>query len=248
MMGSDRLGGVPPVTAFTGLPGTSQLTAILITPSAEEHTFEWIHEKQQHHFAAGRISLGQMHQTVDATSTRRNAQARARHAKKQGVKMAHFAVGDFVLWRLQLVEAANLLFVDGDLNGFDIQGLCVPYPTICSLTFYMAKADIYSINRSTNLTTRQWGIFDQWIGLNPDETSWEPASVSFKDVATLVQQFVEASDPDSPALEMWIVIAPALRLAEQQKTRRRRRSTVSRRIGGSDLGLYMYHPEKRFSL
>ncbi|OWZ21848.1 hypothetical protein PHMEG_0003542 [Phytophthora megakarya] len=71
--GFDRLGGVAPVTAFMGLLGSSQLSAILTATSAVEISVEWVHPEQQQHLKEVHVTLNELHQKVSTTCAKRNA-------------------------------------------------------------------------------------------------------------------------------------------------------------------------------
>lgn len=261
-MGSDRLGGVAPVTAFTGLSGSSQLSAILTTSSAEEASIEWVHSEQQKHLQAVRIELDKLHQQVSAISAKKNAQARVRQKNKQGVKMAHFSVGDFVLAASAVKGGSKLALkwrgpkrVVRSLNDytFEVQDLVAPYAVsvrhASRLKFYRDSSrelteDLVAhvlhgegghlvdkfLDCRKNSTSRQWEILVQWIGLDPEEASWEPASVMLEDVPTLVSTFVDSSDVGSKAREMWSAITPESPVSRPPQ--RRRQAVSSRRKGG----------------
>lgn len=94
---SDQLGGVPPITAFTQLPAQTPLTSVLQPPGWVEIDFTQLGEKQKKYLQEVGTSVSQMHQALKRTSDSKRVAARERRAKKKGVKMAKFSVGDFVL-------------------------------------------------------------------------------------------------------------------------------------------------------
>ncbi|GMF44367.1 unnamed protein product [Phytophthora fragariaefolia] len=97
VMPSDRLGLIAPITAFTGLPGSSQLNAIFPPFYAEFFSLSWIEEQQHKRLREIRTALDAIHQQSSETSSHKNAQTRGRKANKPGVRMPKFAIGDFVL-------------------------------------------------------------------------------------------------------------------------------------------------------
>ncbi|GMF46803.1 unnamed protein product [Phytophthora fragariaefolia] len=95
-MPADRLGGKYPLTAFTALPGCTQLTSILHPRDPEEASIHWVAQEIQEHLDSVRVALDGLHvEMVNASEKRRRA-ARERHARRQGVKL-QFSEGDFVL-------------------------------------------------------------------------------------------------------------------------------------------------------
>ncbi|GMF53688.1 unnamed protein product [Phytophthora fragariaefolia] len=96
-MPADRLGGKTPLTAFTALPGGSQLTSILHPREPVDTPVEWVTQELQAHLEEVRVALDGLHaEMVDASEKRRRA-ARERHSRRQGVKLQKFSEGDFVL-------------------------------------------------------------------------------------------------------------------------------------------------------
>lgn len=96
-MPADRLGGVCPITAFTALPGGSQLSGILHPREAIEASLEWVDAELKKHIEGVRASLDGIHHELTSASEKRRRAARERHAKKKGVKLQRFSVGDYVL-------------------------------------------------------------------------------------------------------------------------------------------------------
>lgn len=140
-MPSDRVGGVAPLATFTGLPATGQLRAILHPQESAQTTIEWVNAEIKEHVAISRTALDNMHrEMVDASEKRRRA-ARERHARRKGVMLQKFEVGDFVLAVTATGRSGNKLALVwrgpkrivralSDYT-FEVQGLMVPFaPTI----------------------------------------------------------------------------------------------------------------------
>lgn len=70
-MPSDRLGGVTPLTAFTALPGGSQLRSILDPKIGLDVTVEWLQEGIARHLDSTRAALDKMHAGVTDASEKR---------------------------------------------------------------------------------------------------------------------------------------------------------------------------------
>ncbi|KAE9282551.1 hypothetical protein PR003_g27380 [Phytophthora rubi] len=108
-MPADRLGGTTPLTAFTALPGGSQLTSILHPCEPVDTPVEWVTQELQAHLGEIRVALDGLHaEMVDASEKRRRA-ARERHSRRQGVKLQKFSEGDFVLAATATGRSGNKL-------------------------------------------------------------------------------------------------------------------------------------------
>ncbi|EGZ25360.1 hypothetical protein PHYSODRAFT_311863 [Phytophthora sojae] len=220
----DCLGDIPPVTAFTGLPGSSQLTTILSEPFAEGFTLSWIEEQQKQYLTDVRAALDTIHQQAITISERRNVQARGCRTAKPGVRMATFPIGDFVLAATAIKGGSKLsLYWRGPkrvvrpLNDytFEVQDICAPYTVTVRhasrLKFYREAGRGFTEDLVAHALHGEGGhleIFVQWIGLDAGEASWEPASVIFEDVPQLVRKFVAESRPDHLTRRMWTKLSP----------------------------------------
>ncbi|ETW04755.1 hypothetical protein H310_03902 [Aphanomyces invadans] len=94
---SNRLGGLAPVTAFGGFDATQPLSGTVLPTTKEVRDVDWLDKSRIKQVQDLRTSLDEMHRDVLARSEKLCGQARARHAKKQGVKWTNFDVGDYVL-------------------------------------------------------------------------------------------------------------------------------------------------------
>ncbi|KAH9150893.1 hypothetical protein AeRB84_006365, partial [Aphanomyces euteiches] len=95
---SETIGGIAPITAMTGSKPMSPLDLIPIPGSAEVVTLQELWDCRLQELAALQDAVEKMHQKVlDASSSKRK-RGRAARAKKKGVKMAEFDVGDYVLY------------------------------------------------------------------------------------------------------------------------------------------------------
>jgi transposase InsO family protein len=96
-MPADRLNGKSPLTAFTALPGGTQLTSILHPSEAVTTTVDWVDAQVNEHLATVRAALDGMHAEMIAASEKRKRAARERVARRQGVTLTRFTEGYFVL-------------------------------------------------------------------------------------------------------------------------------------------------------
>ncbi|KAE9344158.1 hypothetical protein PF008_g9348 [Phytophthora fragariae] len=108
-MPADRLGGVTPLTAFTALPGGSQLRGILHPRDPLVSTVTWVEDETIQHLASVRAALDGMHREMTNASEKRRRAARDRHAKKRGVTLPRFSEGDFVLAATATGRSGNKL-------------------------------------------------------------------------------------------------------------------------------------------
>ncbi|KAE8886173.1 hypothetical protein PF003_g29779 [Phytophthora fragariae] len=108
-MPADRLGGVSPLTAFTALPGGSQLRGILHPSDPTVATVSWTEDQIQQHLASVRTAFDGMHLELTNASEKRRGAARERHAKKKGVVLPKFSEGDFVLAATATGRSGNKL-------------------------------------------------------------------------------------------------------------------------------------------
>ncbi|KAE9051957.1 hypothetical protein PR001_g948 [Phytophthora rubi] len=108
-MPADRLGGKAPLTAFTALPGGTQLTSILHPRDPEEASIHWVAQEIQEHLESVRVALDGLHAEMVNASEKRRRAARERHARRQGVKLQKFSEGDFVLAATATGRSGNKL-------------------------------------------------------------------------------------------------------------------------------------------
>ncbi|GMF50897.1 unnamed protein product [Phytophthora fragariaefolia] len=67
-MPADRLGGVTPLTAFTALPGGSQLRGIFHPCASLVSTVTWVEDETNQHLASVRAALNDMHPEMTSSS------------------------------------------------------------------------------------------------------------------------------------------------------------------------------------
>ncbi|KAH9120903.1 hypothetical protein AeMF1_007124 [Aphanomyces euteiches] len=94
---SPRLGGVAPVTAFTGLPAKTPMSGFVHPTTKEVYVIDWLDDFRQRHMAELAVALNELHRDVVAKSDKLRKQARKRRDEKASVKLTNFSVGDFVL-------------------------------------------------------------------------------------------------------------------------------------------------------
>ena len=94
---SPRLGGVAPVTAFTGLPAETPMSGFVHPTMKEVYVVDWLDDVRQKHMSELAVALNELHREVAAKSDKLRKQARNRRDKKADAKHTNFSVGDFVL-------------------------------------------------------------------------------------------------------------------------------------------------------
>ncbi|KAE9076591.1 hypothetical protein PF006_g28099 [Phytophthora fragariae] len=70
--------------------------------------------------------------------------------------------------------------------------------------------------------THTWEIQVEWIGLDPLEASWEPATIIYEDVPELVKRFVLRANSDA-AQAMWASLTKTPAARQKSKPQRRRK-------------------------
>ncbi|GMF40008.1 unnamed protein product [Phytophthora fragariaefolia] len=138
-MPSDRLGGATPLTAFTALPGESQLRSILHPQDPLEASVTWVEAEITDHLQTVRAALDGMHAEMTSASEKRRRAAHDRHATKRGVTLPKFSEGDFVLAATATGRSGNKLAlvwrgpkrIVGVVNDytFEVQDLMAPFAT-----------------------------------------------------------------------------------------------------------------------
>jgi 5-hydroxyisourate hydrolase-like protein (transthyretin family) len=97
---SDRLVGVAPLTAFTGLPADGILKAVLRklpNQVVKVHTLQDARAQQVLQLESAKKALEMMHVSVQERRTKKQQDAIQRHNARTGVRPVNFHVGDYVL-------------------------------------------------------------------------------------------------------------------------------------------------------
>ncbi|KAE8968988.1 hypothetical protein PR001_g27632, partial [Phytophthora rubi] len=189
-MPSDRLGGATPLTAFTALPGESQLRSILHPQDPLEASVTWVEAEITTHLQTVRAALDGMHAEMTSVSEKRRRAARDRHAKKRGVTLPKFSEGNFVLAATATGRSGNKFAlvwrgpkrIVGIVNDytFEVQDLMAPFAT--SLR-HASQLQLYrDANRDLEESLVEQAIHGEGghlvealrsIRLSPDTHRWE---------------------------------------------------------------------------
>jgi hypothetical protein len=96
---SPSLGNIAPVTAMSGRPAMKMADRLALPGSIKAATLEEVAASQMKAFEAARTALDAMHKEMSAVNAKKRDAARRARAKKLGVQMAQFEVGDYVLYQ-----------------------------------------------------------------------------------------------------------------------------------------------------
>jgi hypothetical protein len=216
---ADRLDGIAPTTAFTGLPATPPLTGLVHPDDARVESIDWITSESMRHVTELAHALHVMHKHVAATAAKKRAKARAVRAGKTSVKLANFALGDFVLVARALRHPSKLTLrwkgpyrvvrVVSD-HLMEVQQLVPPAETTLHHTSRLRlyceggrevdedlKAQIafgdegFYVEelQDMRLHNGAWEVKIKWLGLDDLESSWEPATSIYEDVPVLFRRW-----------------------------------------------------------
>ncbi|ETV71271.1 hypothetical protein H257_13409 [Aphanomyces astaci] len=215
---ADRLGGIAPVTAFTGLPAK--------TPLSGFYTSRTLGAACQKHVTDLQLALEEMHRNVAVRSDKLRQQARGRRDRKSQVKFAGFSVGDFVLVGSVVNRPTKLALhwrgpcqvtrVITD-HVMETQQLVPPYEVTvhhaCRLKMYHEggrevtedlEAQIafgdggFHVQRldEARCVDGQHQVLVKWLGLDDEESSWEPAANLLDDIPVVFRKWAAANKED----------------------------------------------------
>ncbi|RHY96309.1 hypothetical protein DYB26_010736 [Aphanomyces astaci] len=144
-----------------------------------------------------------MHRDVAARSEKLRQQARGRREKKAHVRLAKFALGDFVLVG-KIIKFPNKLAlnwkgpyrvsrVDSDYV-MEVQQLVEPFTTS---GFFVEE--LLGARRSAD---GKFEVRVKWKGLDEEEASWEPALQLYEDIAVVLRRWIMKNASDGVVKEM----------------------------------------------
>ncbi|RHZ14148.1 hypothetical protein DYB26_011490, partial [Aphanomyces astaci] len=218
----DRLGGIAPVTAFTGLPAKTPLAGFVHPTSKEVYVTDWLGAARRKHVT----DIQAADRNVAVRSDKLRQRARGRRDRKSEVKFARFSVGDFVLvesvvnrptklamhWR----EPCQVTRVIADYMMIS-QQLVPPYDVTvhhaCRLKMYHEggrevtedlEAQIafgdggFHVERldEARCVDGQHQVLVKWLGLDDEESSWEPAANLLDDIPVVFRKWAAANKED----------------------------------------------------
>ncbi|RHZ27015.1 hypothetical protein DYB26_012008 [Aphanomyces astaci] len=125
-----------------------------------------------------------MHRDVAARSEKLRQQARGRREKKAHVRLAKFALGDFVLVG-KIIKFPNKL-------ALNWKG---PYRV--SRGFFVE--DLLGARRGAD---GKFEVRVKWKGLDEEEASWEPALQLYEDIAVVLRRWIMKNASDGVVKEM----------------------------------------------
>ncbi|KAE9206095.1 hypothetical protein PF005_g13139 [Phytophthora fragariae] len=185
-------------------------------------------EKQRQHIADIRDSLTNMYRELSAEAAKKRQQARDRRASKpvqwKGPKRIVKALSDYVFEVLDLMapfaisthHASRLKFyADASRNVTEDLVAQAMHADGGHLVSKLVKCRMQP-------ETHTWEIQVEWIGLDPLEASWEPATIIYEDVPELVKRFVLRANSDA-AQAMWASLTKTPAARQKSKPQRRRK-------------------------
>ncbi|ETV85647.1 hypothetical protein H257_02265 [Aphanomyces astaci] len=211
-------------TAFQGLPSTTPLAGFVHPRTKKVLTVDWLSTAHQKHMDALRQAMENMHRDVAARSEKLRQQARGRREKKAHVRLAKFALGDFVLLG-KIIKFPNKLAlnwkgpyrvsrVDSDYV-MEVQQLVEPFRTSFfsdaaldvtdDLVDYAAFGDegffVEELLGACRSADGKFEVRVKWKGLD-EEASWEPALQLYEDIAVVLRRWIVKNAGDGVVKEM----------------------------------------------
>ncbi|GMF50263.1 unnamed protein product [Phytophthora fragariaefolia] len=202
---SDRLGGVAPVTAFTALPASPPVVAILHPQTDEVFDVQVVYRKQRQHVDSDQAALEGPRRVVGTIND---------HIFQVQDLSVPFHVATHHASRLRLYAEADREVTE-DLVAQAMHG---------DGGHLVAKVLECRLGQESHV----WEILVEWIGLDPLEASWEPAAIMYEDVPQLVETFVKDQAADSFAHVMWTSLLQD-RPVPKAKTKSTRKESSSTR-------------------
>ncbi|ETV71518.1 hypothetical protein H257_13181 [Aphanomyces astaci] len=218
--GGPARGGIAPVTAFTGLAAKTPLAGFVHPTSKQDYVTDWLVTARQKHVTDLQAALEEMHLDVAVRSDKLRQQARGRRDRKSQVKFAGFSVGGFVLvgsvvnrptksalhWR----GPCKVTRVITD-QLMETQQLVPPYEVTdhhaCRLKMYH-EGDLetqiafgdggFHVERldEARCVDGQHQVLVKWLGLDDEESSWEPAANLLDDIPVVFRKWAAANKED----------------------------------------------------
>ncbi|RLO02698.1 hypothetical protein DYB28_013052, partial [Aphanomyces astaci] len=190
---------------------------------------DWLGAARQKHVTDLQLALEEMHRNVAVRSDKLRQQARGRRDRKSQVKFAGFSVGDFVLVGSVVNRPTKLALhwrgpcqvtrVITD-HVMETQQLVPPYEVTvhhaCRLKMYHEggrevtedlEAQIafgdggFHVERldEARCVDGQHQVLVKWLGLDDEESSWEPAANLLDDIPVVFRKWAAANKED-PAM------------------------------------------------
>jgi transposase InsO family protein len=225
------LGGVSPITAFTGLKPMSPIDKVVATvDEIKSSTLQELQESRKFNLERLQEAMENLHKYI---STRSGATRKSAKGKQQG-KMANFEIGDYVLYANVWTESKNKLLTKWNGPAM-VTGTSSPWIYVIKnlvtgeereahasrLKFYAddsleltgefmsmvahnSEGHVVSELKSFrfNKPKAQYEFLVSWRGLSEAEDSWEPAQNLYEDVPTLVKQFCSKLPQDATSIAL----------------------------------------------
>ncbi|ETV83031.1 hypothetical protein H257_04773 [Aphanomyces astaci] len=180
----ERMGGIAPLTAFTGLSAKTPVVGFVHPKSKEVYVADWLGDARENHVMDLQETLEETHGNVEVRIERLRQQARGRRDRKSQVKFAGFSVGDFVLVGLVVNRPAKLALhwrgpcqvtTDHDDGGF--------------------AAGATRLDEARCMDGQQ--VLVKWLAHDDDESSSEPEANLLDDIPVVFRKWAAANREDT---------------------------------------------------
>ncbi|ETV78291.1 hypothetical protein H257_07878 [Aphanomyces astaci] len=210
----DRLGGIALVTAFTGLPAKTALAGFVHPTSKEVFVVDWLGAARQKHVTDLQAALEDVHHNVAVRSDKRVdaatespksslrvvGQARGRRDRKSQVKFAVTRViTDYVMETQQLVPPYEVMAHHAcRLKMYHEGGREVTEEIEAQIAFGDGGFHVERLDEA-RCVDGQDQVLVKWLGLDDEESSWEPGANLLDDIPVVFRKWA-AANKEVPAV------------------------------------------------
>ncbi|KAF0707813.1 hypothetical protein AaE_013458 [Aphanomyces astaci] len=214
---ADRLDGVAPTTAFTGLPATPPLSGLIHPDEPREVTIDWIKSRSIRHVTELADALGVMHKHVAETAAPKPGEIYAGRFCFGGPGSPASRKANVALEGTLSSREGGLRLPDGS-QAAGASGSDVPAPA-CLLRMYCESGREVNEDLKAQITFSDKGFYVEdlrdlrlrdgvlevlikWLGMDDLESSWEPALWIYEDVPVLFRRWAKARSNEDGVSEM----------------------------------------------
>ncbi|KAH9086321.1 hypothetical protein LEN26_020213, partial [Aphanomyces euteiches] len=214
---SPRLGGVAPVTAFTGLPAKTPMSGLVHPTTKEVYIIDWLDDARQRHMAELAVALNELHRDVVAKSDKLCKQARKRRDEKlgsvvkqptklslvwRGPEQVTRVVTDYVMETQQLVPPYGVslhhacrmkMYAEAGREGTED---LLEHIAFGDGGFHVERLD------GVRVQDGRYEVLVKWLGLEDEESSWEPAQNILDDIPVVFVKWCESHRHDEAVSDM----------------------------------------------